>query len=165
MAKYNAQNDLNGVPETATGEIVGHLMDLSGMEKPSDIDELKSRIVFFFNYCAEHNIRPAIFTLAACLGVSRITIYNWRNQIGCSEEWSEIVNHACDLIYAYLEQCGLQGKVNPATFIFLAKNWMGMKDTISFEESTPKADNTQHIDHAKLAEQLGIDIGGANDDL
>lgn len=155
MAKYSAQSDLSDIPENTTGEIVGGLMNLSAMDKPTDIDELKSRIVFFFDFCAEHNIRPAIFTLAACLGVSRITIYNWRKQVGCSPEWSETINHACDLIYAYLEQCGLQGKVNPATFIFLAKNWMGMKDTISFEEATPVKANTS-LDKDRLLDQLGI---------
>ena len=42
-------------------------------------------------------------------------------------------------ISAFMEQTMLRGKINPASGIFLLKNWCGYRDNISFD-----VDNVEH---------------------
>ena len=49
-----------------------------------------------------------------------------------------MAQNAKQVVAAFIEQASLSGKINPATAIFLMKNWMGYKDTESFEDAIPK---------------------------
>lgn len=63
----------------------------------------------------------------------------------CSEYRQELIQSAKAFIDAYLEQAILSGKINPPCGIFLAKNWLGLKDTISLEESVPDMDYKKSV--------------------
>lgn len=45
----------------------------------------------------------------------------------------------------------MRGKLNPASGIFLMKNWLSYKDTISFEEAT---ETKQYNKPAQTAQQI-----------
>lgn len=44
----------------------------------------------------------------------------------------------------------LGGKISPPSGIFLAKNWLGYKDTISIEESIPEQTTERALTAAEL---------------
>ena len=113
------------------------LMALASQGKPKDVDQLKQRITDFFNFCAANNLRPGVEMLSSCLGVSRVTFWHWCNGTNCSLEWAECCRIARQTIMTFLEQTAISGKLNPATAIFLLKNWGGYKDTISFDDERP----------------------------
>lgn len=53
-------------------------------------------------------------------------------------------------ISAFIEQAMLGGKISPPSGIFLAKNWLGYKDTISIEESIPEQTRERALTAAEL---------------
>ena len=123
---------VNGTP--FAGECVERLVELSKRGRPADEEELKRRIDQYFHFCRERNFRPGIESLCSAIGTNRKTFWRWINGSGCSAEWSSICNDARQFIGAFLEQAAITGKLNPATSIFLMKNWLGYKDTISFDD-------------------------------
>lgn len=126
---------VNGDPYV--GDTLTFIEKCASKGKPKDIDELKQRIFDFFELCKAENRRPAIELLAFSLGVRRQTFWQWCQGMGCDPEWSECCRLAKQMILAFIEQVSLSGKLNPATSIFLLKNWAGYKDTISFDDAQP----------------------------
>lgn len=130
------------------------LMALASQGKPEDVDQLKQRITDFFNFCAANNLRPGVEMLASCLGVSRVTFWLWCNGMNCSPEWAECCRMARQIIMTFLEQTALSGKLNPATAIFLLKNWAGYKDTISFDEGRPDLGIEAHVSVKEISARI-----------
>lgn len=163
MARFSGQGDLKAFEENepeVVGEIVKSLIDLADMGKCKTDDEVQQRLDYYFRLCAEREFRPGVESMSAALGISRKTLYAWRQGVGCSEYRQEIVNRAVSLCHGFLEQAILRGKINPASGIFFLKNWASYKDTISFEEIP--TDNTKKVvDQSELAKRLGVD----NEDL
>ena len=58
------------------------------------------------------------------------------------------------MINAFIEQALLSGKINPASGIFLAKNWLGYKDSVSLEETMPQTNVKKVLTAAEIREQL-----------
>lgn len=135
-------NQLNNLPAGTCSETISCLRDLADRGRPQNIAELKQRIDDYFQFCADKDMRIGVESLSLSLGVSRVTFWNWCNNNGCSDEWSEVCQKAKQFVLTFLEQMSLSGRLNPATSIFLMKNWAGYKDTISFDEDVPK--ETQH---------------------
>ena len=126
--------------------------------KPETVEELKNRINEYFQRCSDEALRPGIESLSAALCVSRQTFWRWCNgDINTGDEWRSVCESAKSTINAYLEQAMLTGKINPASGIFLMKNWMNYKDSISFEEALP-ADSETRITPDQIAARHGISI-------
>ena len=60
-------------------------------------------------------------------------------------------------ISAYIEQAMLSGKISPPSGIFLMKNWLGYKDTVSIEEAMPHEDIKQVLTAAELPKLLSVE--------
>ena len=54
------------------------------------------------------------------------------------------------MINAFIEQALLSGKINPASGIFLAKNWLGYKDSVSLEETMPQTNVKKVLTAAEI---------------
>lgn len=150
MPKQFPQGRLEEIPPVEVGEIVSSLKELYDKGKPETDEEVEQRINDYFSYCANSSIRPGIESLAMSLHVSRITLFNWSKGLGCSEKCQELISSAKMVVSAYLEQALLQGKVSPPSGIFLAKNWLGYKDSISIEESIPSEDKKKPLSISDL---------------
>lgn len=85
------------------------------------------------------------------LCITRTTLFNWNNGINCTPERQEIVVKAKAFIASFMEQAVLRGKINPASGIFLMKNWLGYKDSYSFEEAT---ENKQYNKPTRTAAEI-----------
>ena len=156
MTKNNyPQSGLDDVPPAQVREIVSSLRQLHDLGKPQSDAETEERINAYFEFCERSSIRPGIESLCLSLHISRTTLFRWNNGQDCSERRKELIQTAKSFIAACLEQYFLSGKINPATGIFLAKNWMGYRDTISLEESVPQSSVRQAMNASELP-KLGL---------
>ena len=156
MAKNTAHDDLKSIEPDEVQTLVTSILELNRMGRCRTNQELRDRIDQYFAFCQTHKMRPGIESLCTSLHITRTTLFQWKNGRDCDRERTEIIQQAINVIHTFLEQAGLQGKLNPATFIFLAKNWLGYKDTVSVEENTPKMEERKGIDMKQMAIQLGI---------
>lgn len=145
------QKNLENIEPTAVQEVTTSLEQLYTLGKPATDEEVEQRIDQFFRTCQTSCLRPGIETLALALGVSRQTLYKWSNGEGCSQRRQEAVEAAKRVVWAFVEQANLSGRINPASGIFLLKNWLGYKDTLSFEEASPNEGKKRLLSREELA--------------
>ena len=151
MAKNNyPQAGLDDLEPATVQQIVTSLKELHDMGRPKTDDEVAKRIDDYFDFCQRSSIRPGIESLCMSLHISRTTLFNWNNGTNCSRECQELIQSAKSFIGAYMEQAMLGGKISPPSGIFLMKNWLNYKDTISFEESVPQEDKRRALTAAEL---------------
>lgn len=155
MARNNyPQGQLDDMEPSGVQEIVTSLKELHDRGKPQTDEEVKQRIDDFFTFCQTSSLRPGIETLCCALSISRTTLFKWNNGDCCSPKCQEYIQSAKAFVAAFIEQAMLGGKISPPSGIFLAKNWLGYKDTVSIEENTPKTDIKQHL---ASREELGLE--------
>ena len=156
MAKNNyPQGQLEEINPVAVQQIVTSLKDLYDKGRPQTDAEVESRIDEYFQFCQQSAIRPGVESLCLALHISRSCLQNWANGIKCSPYRQELAERAKGFIAAFIEQAILGGKISPPSGIFLAKNWLGYKDSISIEESIPQTDlGKTALSVSELAAQL-----------
>lgn len=130
-------------PEFVT-DVVQSLRELNELGKPKTDNEVEQRIDEYFKFCQRTGNRPGIESLCLALHISRTTLFHWNAGIGCSEERKEMINQAKSFIAAFLEQSMTRGKISPPSGIFLMKNWLNYKDTISFENTIVEQPSGHH---------------------
>ena len=136
MAKHQfPQQQVDDLEPEFVSEVVGSLKELNDMGKPVTNEELSKRIDEYFSFCQRTGTRPGIESLCLALHISRTTLFNWNAGISCDPERQEIISRAKSFIAAFLEQSMTRGKISPPSGIFLMKNWLNYKDTISFENT------------------------------
>lgn len=144
---------LNGTEYT--GVTVASIADLAKAGRPKSVDELEERITQFFSKCAEGRLRPGIETMCLAIGCDRSTFWLWCKGSGCSEEWANSCRAARQATIAFLEQASLTGNLNPASSIFLLKNWASYKDSYSFEDVTASMpDEARQMSRAEMLKGL-----------
>jgi hypothetical protein len=154
MAKNNfPQAGIDNLEPEFVAEVVQSLRELNELGKPDTDDEVKDRIDKYFEFCQRTGNRPGIESLCMALHISRTTLFNWNAGINCSPYRQEIIITAKGFIAAFLEQAITRGKISPPSGIFLMKNWLNYKDTISFENSVA----LQPKDVYRTAEQIAAD--------
>lgn len=94
----------------------------------SDPQQVKDRIGMYFQHCAENDRKPQIVGMCNWLGISRNTLNTWMNGEYRSGTHSDIIKKACSIIEEQWADYMTNGKINPASGIFLAKNWFGYRD-------------------------------------
>lgn len=162
MARNNyPSNALEDIEPSTVQEIVTSLRQLHEMGQPRTDSEVEDRIDQFFLLCERSTLRPGIESLASALHVSRTTLFNWANGIGCSPERERLIQSAKGFIAAFIEQAMLGGKISPPSGIFMMKNWLGYKDSISIEESIPKDKaGAEEQSRQEIAARYGVSFDG-----
>ncbi len=127
---------MNDLEPDFVAETIENLRQLNNLGKPKTDAELTERIDQYFQFCQNTGNRPGIESLCMALSITRTTLFNWNNGINCTSERQEIIIKAKAFIASFMEQAILRGKLNPASGIFLMKNWLNYKDSYSFEEAT-----------------------------
>lgn len=94
----------------------------------SDPEQVRERIGMYFRHCAENDRKPQIVGLCNWLGITRETLNTWKNGDVRSTTHTDIIKKAVNFIEEMWADYMLTGKINPASGIFLAKNWYGYKD-------------------------------------
>ena len=94
----------------------------------SDPKQVENRLHQYFQYCIENDRRPQVVGMCNWLGVSRNTVNTWKNGEYRNGSHSDIIKRAYDTLEEMWVDFMQGGKINPATGIFLAKNFFGYKD-------------------------------------
>lgn len=161
MGKNNyPQAGLDEIEPGVVQQIVTSLKELHDLGRPETDDEVAKRIDEYFDFCQRSSIRPGIESLCMALHISRTTLFRWNNGTNCSERRQELIQSAKSFIGAFLEQAMLGGKISPPSGIFLMKNWLSYKDTISFEDAAPETNSQNTLsseDIRKLLNQTDED--------
>lgn len=166
MAKNNyPQAGLDEIEPGTVQQIVTSLKELHDLGRPKTDDEVAKRIDDYFDFCQHSSIRPGIESLCMSLHISRTTLFRWNNGDDCSPYRQELIQLAKSFIGAFLEQAMLGGKISPPSGIFLMKNWLNYKDTVSFEENIPQEENNRKILSAKDLPKLGSFMKKENDNI
>lgn len=154
MSKNNfPQEGIDNLEPEFVSDVVQSLKELNSMGKPNTDDELKDRIDKYFEFCQRTGNRPGIESLCLALHISRTTLFNWNCGVNCSAERQEIISNAKGFIAAFIEQVVMRGKISPPSGIFLMKNWLNYKDTISFENDVA----THPTNIQRTAEEIATD--------
>lgn len=95
----------------------------------SDPEQVKERIGLYFKHCVENDRKPQIVGMCNWLGISRQALNEWKNGVTRSATHGDIVKRACAFIEEIWADLMLNGKINPASGIFLSKNWFNYSDT------------------------------------
>lgn len=94
----------------------------------SDPEQVKERIGMYFQHCAKNDRKPQIVGMCNWLGINRNTLNEWKNGVTRADTHGDIIKKACSMIEEMWADYMQNGKINPASGIFLAKNWFGYKD-------------------------------------
>ena len=93
----------------------------------SEPEQIRERVNWYFNFCMEHDMKPTVNGLASAIGVTRMALWNWKNGIKRPQNY-EIIADAYSRLEELWEMYMMNGKINPACGIFLAKNHFDYKD-------------------------------------
>lgn len=104
------------------------------------VEWVEEQLVGFFELCERTNTVPTIVNLALYLGVHRDTIYAHANDK--NSPYSDILSNCITYFHSVMENGVLAGKINPVTYIFLGKNYFGLKDAKDITV-TPTSNSSQ----------------------
>ena len=102
----------------------------------NSFNECLEEVEDYFKLCYDCNIIPTIASLSLYLGLNRETLYNYANNPK-TYDYSNILRMAINTCQSYQETAVLDGSIPSVPFIFLSKNYFGLKDTtdISFNNN------------------------------
>ena len=140
MSKSNYPNSqVDNLAAEFVVDTIGTIQELAAGKKitrdPAMDLEFESRVQQIIEFCKSRGMRIGIETLCAGLGTTRQELHNWEHGIGnVSQRRQDGVKQIKQLIYAFLEQAGMSGRLNPTTYIWLTKNWQGYRDLVEMVE-------------------------------
>lgn len=135
------------------------IYDLPKIDLDSD-NAVSDRINYYLEYSAREGLKPNVEGLALALGIDRRTLWDWENsrrraELGPSR--ADMIKKAKDFIAYLMSDMALDGKIFPATWIFYAKNYFGMKDTQDIQ-ITPNTALGDQLTPEEIAKRLPQDI-------
>lgn len=94
----------------------------------SDEKQVERRINEYFDFCEQNDKKPNMVGMANWLGVSRDTLNCWRRGDHRLQTHSDVIKKACGMLEDLWQEYMQNGKINPASGIFLGKNMFGYRD-------------------------------------
>ena len=94
--------------------------------KWDNCEDLENEIAGFFELCDRTNTIPTIVNLSVWLGCNRDTIYAHAND--SNSPFSDIFKNVINFFHGTIESSAIGGGVNPVLYMFLSKNYFGMRD-------------------------------------
>lgn len=89
-------------------------------------EQLEEQITDFFELCDRTNTIPTVVNLSVWLGCNRDTIYAHAND--SNSPFSDIFKNVINFFHGTIESSAIGGGVNPVLYMFLSKNYFGMRD-------------------------------------
>ena len=121
----------------------------------SDEKQVEKRIGDYFNFCIQNDRKPNMVGMANWLGVSRNTVNTWKRGDYRTETHSDVIRKACDILEELMVDYFQNGKINPASGIFLMKNMFQYKD-VQDVVLTPNQPIQDAQDPAQIAERYDL---------
>jgi hypothetical protein len=94
----------------------------------SDPKQVEQRITDYFQFCLDNDRKPNMKGIGNWLGISRETVNNWKRGDYRGDTHCDLIKKAVDILEELWVDYMLNGKVNPASGIFLGKNMFDYKD-------------------------------------
>lgn len=110
-------------------EIRKKVFNSSGVGRPyafESVEKLEDEITKFFELCDRTNTIPTVVNLSVWLGCNRDTIYAHAND--SNSPFSGIFKNVINFFHGTIESSAIGGGVNPVLYMFLSKNYFGLKD-------------------------------------
>ena len=122
------------------------MFNSSGIGRPyafSSVEELEKDIEEYFDACREYNMMPTNVSLALWLGCDEDTLNNHANNP--NSPFFGVIKNVKQYLHSLMQSGTLAGDINPVTYIFLSKNYYGMKDdkNITVTPATSNSTNSQ----------------------
>lgn len=103
------------------------------------LEQLESDMSEYFDACREYGVMPTNVTLALWLGVDEDTITNHANNP--NSPFFGVMKKTKTYLHSLMQNGTLSGDINPVAYIFLAKNYYGMKDDKNIQVSAQQGSN------------------------
>lgn len=121
------------MPDGDNAKYTGFALAIMQMPKidMKNYEQVQSRILEYFQLCADRDMKPGIVALALALGTDRRRLWEMKNGIANTtipQEVHELVRTVYDSLEALWESYMQNGKINPVTGIFLGKNLYNYSD-------------------------------------
>lgn len=137
--------------------------------KTATLEEVQKRLDTYFNICVVNNTRPVLTGIAFCLGIDRRVLYSitrggdssGRMPFGLSDEIADAIRQTCAVLEMQMETYLVQGQVNPASGIFLAKNHWGYRDQV---ENVVIAEGRERVDLDALRASYALEDPDEDDE-
>lgn len=155
-----ARPSVTGVPangeEQSPGTNAKYLrIEMKALSLPpidtKDPQQVMNRAMEYLQFCESEDMKPHLVGLASWIGVDRSTIWLWKTgQRQASSGVKEVIERICNIMEAQWADYMLNGKVNPASGIFLGKNWYNYRDE---QAVTVRPDSGVEAGNAEAARQ------------
>ena len=121
------------------------------------IEDLEKELSDYFDTCNNYNIMPTVTNCALWLGCDRDTIYNHANNP--TSPYFGVMKNLITYLHDKMQAGTLSGDINPVTYIFLSKNYYGMRDDKNIQVSatnsqgSPNSEETANALRKQLEEE------------
>ena len=95
----------------------------------ADPKQVEQRINDYFDFCEQNDRKPNMIGMANWIGVDRRTVQTWKSGEYRTKTHFPIITKAIDVLEELWADYMQNGKINPASGIFLAKNMFQYSDT------------------------------------
>ena len=130
---------------------LGHALAISRLPLVdlNDTNAVSERIDWYFEHCFGNDMKPTVAGLCNALKISRTTLLEWRRGTYRDDSYQAIVLKAYSIMEELWENYMQNGKINPVSGIFLAKNNYGYTDKQEYV-LTPNQQQRTDIDPATI---------------
>lgn len=95
----------------------------------SDPKQVEQRMNEYFDFCESNDRKPSMIGLANWIGIDKTTLSSWKRGEYRNETHSPLIIKAVEMLEELWMDYMQNGKINPASGIFIAKNLFQYKDT------------------------------------
>jgi len=152
------QNTVIEVPEGDNNKYTTFALAIAGMSaidlnKPAQV---KQRIHDYFQLCADYDMKPQVVALALALGTNRQRLWEINSgsdyQLAIPQESKQYIKQAYVILEMLNNDYMQNGKINPVSAIFLAKNHFGYRDQQEYV-LTPNSPLGSDVDSTTIAKK------------
>ncbi len=110
-----------------------NLLKWYNMPKAVTDEEIRERLEMYFVETLKAGEIPTVEAMSLALGYDRKTIWSWEvGGEGTTPARRNLIKKAKEFLASFDAQLVQEGKVNPTTYIFRAKNYFGLKDEVEY---------------------------------
>lgn len=102
----------------------------AGESRPRSDDEIEQALDEYFRACISDGERPTVESMCLAIGYDRGTVYGWESGRRGSK-LATIIKRAKSMLSAFDAALVCQGDMPYVPYIFRAKNYYGLSDTVS----------------------------------
>jgi hypothetical protein len=130
------------------------LLKWYNMEKAVTDEEIRERLEMYFVTTLEAGEIPTVEEMSLALGYDRKTLWCWEvGGDGSTPVRRNLIKKAKEFLASFDAKLVQEGKVNPVTYIFRAKNYFGLKDQQEYV-LTPNNPLGDHTDPSDIEKRL-----------